>query len=647
MSTVCVVMIVKNEEHVIQRSLGSLWPFVDSWCIVDTGSTDATKAKIQEIVDANPKPGMLFDRPWKNFGHNRSEALALAREHVKSDWHFMMDADDIFKGKGRIPLTPGFRSYRIRIIFGGCETYRTHFFLAALPWIYEGSTHEYPTLAGGLSQGVAPILPTDVFTIDGRTEGARSKNPFKYRDDALALEADLAADPNNGRALFYAAQSWRDANEIPRAMELYKQHVDGNGWSEERYMSCVNVIKRDPSVDEWFKYAWKAMDIQPRRREAATALLGRLRAQNIWRREALALGAFVDTYADKAPNDNFLFLEPDSYSWRFADEYSLNACFLGVADVAYKYMHQAAKCAPPEQTGRLQANLFHTSSKLFAGPFLTLAGCFAVADVVCVVPSSAQWTRCAELITKWVQHAGLKLTTSPEAATVLVYVGLNGTLLHGTGLRYIVAYTPGSEQFRAQLAGASHVWCADVADHLRVADDVVLGKVRIVPFMVGPYYVPRMSCSVSNKWDVVVFGASARTEAFAVQVKALPLSWNMLAVSNVSEVELGNVLLGTRAVVVLAESQFPVRVSMEDLAFLAHFGHAPVIIEDVIIAPFGKQIVEACLGAAVFVPNASIIDKITQVLQVPAQGTCTPPPVPKFLEKLLKWDGKCLWTDML
>ena len=70
-------MIVKNEKDVIVRCLESVKPVIDYWVIVDTGSTDGTQKIIKkELKDI---PGELYERPWKNFGENRSEAFNLAK----------------------------------------------------------------------------------------------------------------------------------------------------------------------------------------------------------------------------------------------------------------------------------------------------------------------------------------------------------------------------------------------------------------------------------------------------------------------------------------------------------------------------------------------------------------------------------------
>ena len=76
---ICLNMIVKNEAAVIERCLASVRAHIDHWVIVDTGSTDGTQALVRDAL--KDVPGTLFERPWVHFGHNRSEALALAQSH--------------------------------------------------------------------------------------------------------------------------------------------------------------------------------------------------------------------------------------------------------------------------------------------------------------------------------------------------------------------------------------------------------------------------------------------------------------------------------------------------------------------------------------------------------------------------------------
>ena len=88
--TLCLNMIVKNEAKIIARCLTSARPLVSTWVIVDTGSTDGTQDVIRRTLA--DLPGELHERPWRNFGANRTEALALAKG--KSEYILIMDADD-------------------------------------------------------------------------------------------------------------------------------------------------------------------------------------------------------------------------------------------------------------------------------------------------------------------------------------------------------------------------------------------------------------------------------------------------------------------------------------------------------------------------------------------------------------------------
>ena len=58
MATISLCMIVKNEEAVLARCLDSVRDLVDEIIIVDTGSTDRTKAIAARYT------GQIYDFPW-------------------------------------------------------------------------------------------------------------------------------------------------------------------------------------------------------------------------------------------------------------------------------------------------------------------------------------------------------------------------------------------------------------------------------------------------------------------------------------------------------------------------------------------------------------------------------------------------------
>src|SRR5262249_32717808 len=75
--TICLNMIVRDEAHIVSEALRSVMPYLDTWVIVDTGSTDGTQDLIREIFAAERLRGELYERPWRDFGTNRTEALQL------------------------------------------------------------------------------------------------------------------------------------------------------------------------------------------------------------------------------------------------------------------------------------------------------------------------------------------------------------------------------------------------------------------------------------------------------------------------------------------------------------------------------------------------------------------------------------------
>ena len=370
------VMIVKNEEHVIERSLQSALPYVDRWCIVDTGSTDSTIEKIHAMAAKYEKPGTLYERPWLNFGHNRSELLELARKDTNAAWFFMLDADDILvcgtndtkhtkdtkETKEERPFDQQFSFHDAYTMTfkRGTITYKRPAIFNTKPWVFKGALHEYAHLDGASIGNIH-----DRVWVDARVEGARSQNPNKYQDDALALEKDFTATPDS-RTAFYAAQSWRDCGNSQKSIEWYLQRTRMGGWPQEIYISYLNLIRLTEDIPLKFKYAWAALALQINPRlETAHAVLEYLRKRDMWSPEAYYLGL---AYAEKVKEakdeakakirkhiDNDLFTEPEVV-YKFYDEFSIHSFYTGHDDIAIINSMKAYFAAPPTEQPRILSN---------------------------------------------------------------------------------------------------------------------------------------------------------------------------------------------------------------------------------------------------------------------------------------------------
>jgi glycosyltransferase involved in cell wall biosynthesis len=360
--SICLVMIVKNEEHVIQRSLEAALPAVDSWVIVDTGSTDSTMEKIREIAQRLGVPGQLHERPWVNFGHNRSEALTLAREsHGPGWWSLMLDADDILAAPSRetrpsfLTQNPLAQCFTISIRRGTLAYRRPILFNNSMPWRFAGAVHEYAECPG-CPPGSQQLPLPETFSLDARCEGARSQDPLKYQKDAELLEQELLNHPKDARSLFYAAQSWRDAGNREKARHWYTKRVEAGGWAQEQYASLLNLMRMTESIEEKFRLAWKALEVCPQRLECSHDVLKATRAQSTWSHQALALGELSRKLGHSKVSPDWLFAEPAIYDFEFDDELSIHSYYMKRDDIAAPASFRALAKAPPAQQARIRAN---------------------------------------------------------------------------------------------------------------------------------------------------------------------------------------------------------------------------------------------------------------------------------------------------
>lgn len=221
--TICLNMIVKDEEPVIQRCLESVKPLIDYWVIVDTGSRDSTREIIYKTL--KDIPGELHERVWHNFEVNRNEALDLAKG--KGDFLLFIDADEVFVYDERFELPKLDKdSYHFVIknvvnerVFS--EYLRTLLINNHLNWKWEGVIHEVICCPEAKTNAVMEGIVNHSKT----QEGARAQDPQKYLKDAQILEKALEKEPNNKRYIYYLAASYMNAGQWQRAIDNFQKRI--------------------------------------------------------------------------------------------------------------------------------------------------------------------------------------------------------------------------------------------------------------------------------------------------------------------------------------------------------------------------------------------------------------------------------------
>ena len=318
--SICLSMIVRDEVDVVGATLDCVAPHIDHWVIVDTGSTDATRDLIRSRFDALGIPGEMHERPWRDFGTNRTEALALCRG--KAEYAWVIDADDLVVGSLDLSeLTAD--SYLLR--YGSDFRYwRTQIFRTELDWRYVGRVHEYATCGGPFTES---RLEGDYHVVSRRL-GARNRDPDKYERDRRVLLAALADDPDNPRTVFYLAQSCFDAGHPREALGWYSRRAEMGGFAEEVFYSllrraqCLAALGEPlEQVVEGYLDCWRA---RPWRAEPLYEIA---RLERVDGDPERAYDFARRARAIPFPDEEILFVDRAAYLWRGTDE---------LADCAYR-----------------------------------------------------------------------------------------------------------------------------------------------------------------------------------------------------------------------------------------------------------------------------------------------------------------------
>ncbi len=356
--TICLNMIIKDETPVIRRCLATVKPMIDYWVIVDTGSTDGTQEMVKEFM--KDIPGELHERPWKNFGHNRNEALQLAKG--KGDYLLFIDADEVFKYSNdfkRPSLNADF--YYITTEYNGLKYGRVQLINNHLNWQWLGVLHEYLDSPEAKTHGIALGITNVV-----NTDGNRSQDPQKYQKDAKLLEKAIQDEPNNSRYRFYLAQSYRDSEQYEKAIESYQKRIEMGGFDQEIFYSKLQIaimneiLKMDPEIviDSYNT----AFESRPSRIEPLYRLAAYYRGMNNFQE---AYNTTLKGLRIRNSND-VLFVDQWIYDYGFLLEYSVAAYWLEKYTEALlaSYLLISNPALPQDIRQTVQKNLVWINQKM-------------------------------------------------------------------------------------------------------------------------------------------------------------------------------------------------------------------------------------------------------------------------------------------
>jgi hypothetical protein len=313
------VAIVKDEAPTIGRFLDALRSYVHSYTILDTGSEDGTQQAIRDCLGSVPVEWRMRQEPFVSFGSARTRLLEWARGG--EDWLLMLDADMTVEWTPGWEPDPSVEAYAISVRCRQSPEFEWRMPLLLrgdLPWKSVGSVHEYTTLPDRLPA----MVPTDAVrvTVEDRS------SPEKTKRYAALLEAEVAADPDNSRAVFYLAQTYREMGDL-RAAAMYGRRIEMGGWDQETYYAMYRraLLLAWPLSLEALLAAW---EFRPARLEALHAAISELNRRS-QHRTAYALASAVEGHRTSGDS---LFVHSDVWAWGMDFERSIAAWWVGERD---------------------------------------------------------------------------------------------------------------------------------------------------------------------------------------------------------------------------------------------------------------------------------------------------------------------------
>jgi glycosyltransferase involved in cell wall biosynthesis len=276
MPKVTLSMIVRNEAHCIERCLNSVKWLVDSYKIVDTGSTDDTVAIISRVM--GDIPGIILMEPWRDdFAYSRNLAIPKVGELglEPGDYWLLADADDeMVVGMPFLKDALVDPIYGIGNVENEMTNFRAHLVRMDQDVCWKYVRHEVLDRLGTVS-----LLRPEQIKIQIHHEGARSKDPNKGINDALAILKDMPNWPKDSSEYryytFLVGCCYIDCRIYDKASDFFRKYLKMAGeddnleniWMANHLLAVCAAMERKPA-NEVVEAYMAAINADPERLES-------------------------------------------------------------------------------------------------------------------------------------------------------------------------------------------------------------------------------------------------------------------------------------------------------------------------------------------------------------------------------------------
>jgi glycosyltransferase involved in cell wall biosynthesis len=372
MSTFTMLAIVKDEARIITRCLTSVRALMDSFIIMDTGSTDGTPKVIMKWAAENNVDGKVIYEPWQSFGYNKTKLIQQAHaDQPNTTYFFFLDADEVFITNPDDALSyptkldrdilemnmmwqPEVSIFQLTTLYGGLRYKRWQIVRNNQLYEWCQPVHEYLV---GLKDNTTRHI--DWLYNLARKEG-NSSHTDRYQKDAQMFVDFLKDHPNDARATFYLAQSYQDYGNHTDAIEMYKKRSDMlEGFYQERYISCLRIGRLSKDYTERMVYLTKGYTICPHRLECIYELMMLQHGRPNSHDAVVAYGMLApcEGLNERKMVVDDLFVESHIYEWRFDFDFAVSCYYTKDFKRGREANERALRKAPQYIKDRIQSNM--------------------------------------------------------------------------------------------------------------------------------------------------------------------------------------------------------------------------------------------------------------------------------------------------
>ncbi|KAL4536609.1 hypothetical protein Ndes2437B_g06021 [Nannochloris sp. 'desiccata'] len=243
-SRVCLNMIAKDEaKKLLVPALKAAALHVTGYMLCDTGSTDGTPNVTQSTFDRLNITGAIEHHEWKDFSSNRNMCIESGQRLLSDvcDYWLLLDADQIMVSTEDISLSElelTEPAYWLRESCHGTQYSNKRIVSTKYEWKYYGKVHEFIAASprmDALYGTQCGTLPTSIYSLHDSEFGRA------FERDAELLESAIKEDPEDTRARFYLANTYRALDKREDAIIQWGARIALAGWPEEAYMSALGI----------------------------------------------------------------------------------------------------------------------------------------------------------------------------------------------------------------------------------------------------------------------------------------------------------------------------------------------------------------------------------------------------------------------